>query len=63
MNITIDRLHCSATYDANTAISLAAMLNKDEMEEGGDFTYQAEIKGAFGRIQVFDGDGAFVGYF
>ena len=61
--LTIDRLHCSATYDAPKAISLAAMLNEDEKAEGGDFTYSAEIKGAFGRIQAFDADGVFVGYF
>ena len=57
------RLHCAATYDAAKAISLAAMLNEDEKDNGGDFTYSAEVKGAFARIQAFDADGVFVGYF
>lgn len=63
MNITIDRLHTSATYDAAKAVSLATMLNEDEKDNGGDFTYVAEIKDGFGRIQAFDADGVFVGYF
>ena len=61
--LTIDRLHCSATYDAPKAISLAALLNEDEKDNGGELTYSAEIKDGFGRIQAFDASGMFVGYF
>ena len=62
-SITIDRLHCSATYDAKKAIELAALLNQDEKDNGGELTYSAEVKGSFGLIQAFDASGMFVGYF
>ena len=70
-SITIDRLHCSATYSATKALSIAAMLNDDEQSEdsnynlSGQFTgfeYRAEVKGEFGRVAAFS-DGEFMGYF
>jgi hypothetical protein len=61
-NITIDRLHCSATYDAAKAVEIAKELTADEIDNGGTLEYRAEIKGAFGRVAAFDG-GVFVGYY
>ena len=61
--LTIDRLHCSATHDAKKAVELAAILNQDEKDNGGELTYSAEVKGSFGLIQAFDASGMFVGYF
>lgn len=69
--LTIDRLHCGATYAATKAISIAATLNDDEQGDdsnyslAGDFTgfeYRAEVKGSFGRVAAFS-EGEFVGYF
>jgi len=70
-SITIDRLHCSATYPADKARGIAASLNDEEQGDdsnynlSGQFTgleYRAEIKGEFGRVAAFS-DGEFVGYF
>ena len=63
MDITIDHLYPGATYPSLKAISLASQLTADERREGGDFTYVAEVRGAFGRVAVYDGDNIFVGYF
>lgn len=64
------RLHCGATYSANKATYIAAMLNADEQADSTNyengkfvgFTYEADIKGEFGRVAAFHFQ-EFVGYF
>lgn len=68
---TRSRLHCSATYSASKAASIATCLNTEEQDDDSNysmagefvgFEYRVEIKGEFGRVAAFS-DGEFVGYF